>query len=62
MKKNRYILIRGNTKIGEAVSIKDIGLIVGCTKAHIYDHYSPSTGKNTFEYKKINYIILDKLS
>jgi hypothetical protein len=55
-------LIRGNTKIGEAVSIKDIGLIVGCTKAHIYDHYSPSTGKNTFEYKKINYIILDKLS
>lgn len=58
MQKIRYILMKGDQRIGTASNYDQVGQLVGCTKAHIYKYL---TDDNTFSYKKINYTILDRL-
>lgn len=60
MRKNRFILMNGETKVGEAPSIRDLGKLVGCTFQHIYKYINKE--KTQFTYKKITYTIVDKLS
>jgi hypothetical protein len=59
MKKNRFILMNGETKVGEAPSIKTLAPLVGCTFQHIYQTINED--KTSFTYKKIKYRIIDKL-
>ena len=58
MKKTRYKLILNGEVLGESSSIGGIAKLVGCTRAHIDQRI---TEKKTFTYKKITYVIIDKL-
>ena len=57
MKKDRYTLYLGDLEIGRSYSIRGIGELIGCTKAHIYHTWI----NKQFTFKKKVYTITDKL-
>jgi hypothetical protein len=60
LRRNRFILMNGETKVGEAPSIRELGKLVGCTFQHIYKYINENNTE--FTYKKVNYTIIDKLA
>jgi predicted transcriptional regulator len=57
MKKKRYKLKRDGETIVETSYIREIAEFLGCTREHIYKYIKG----NQFSYKKITYMIIDKL-
>jgi hypothetical protein len=60
MRKNRFILMNGENKVGESPSIREMAKLVGCSFQNIYQNMNED--KTQFTYKKITYTIIDKLS
>ena len=58
MKKTRYKLILNGEVLGETSSIDAVAKLVGCTRAHIYQRL---TEEGVFTFKKITYVVVDKL-
>jgi hypothetical protein len=59
MKKNKYEIYKENEKIGEAASIKEVAMIVGCSRLHILKQLK--NNYNSFSFKKEEYFLNDLL-
>ncbi len=57
MKKERYTVLKDGIEIGKTYSIKDVAHLIGCSYAHLYKY----TQNNVLTFKKITYVIIDKL-
>lgn len=58
-KKERYIILQDGQEIGRAHSVTAAGILVGCTRAHIYHQINE---EGFFRLKKITYQLVDRLA
>lgn len=57
--RNRYILLDGNTELGQATNLDGVAKLVGCSIAMLYK--TRTSDKKHFTFGGVKYTIIDKL-
>jgi hypothetical protein len=58
--KNRFILIKGNEELTQAPTVVGLAEFMGINHSHI-SRQLKKTNNSTFKFRKITYLIIDKL-